>query len=227
MHFLAHRPGARLLAALAPLLALCACATQRPEARQWRTLRAEGFTVYHAAGLGRDGRYVERLAADAFARLTETFGGNTKTSLGTLAIYVHAQPTADADVGRAMLRTARRSSALEAELHLLAPSLHPPDTATVVGLRFDDAYFAKLLTHEISTLFLETVTEEKSSGWTLYDAPSWFVQGYEEYLGLTLASVDTARIWKRYRQWAVAASPPLDIAAGARNDTDIRHESLR
>src|SRR5262249_13555685 len=59
------------------------------------------------------------------------------------------------------------------------------DFRNSIGEPAGDDYFAKVLVHEYATILLERITRAKPRGWPFYDAPSWFVQGYEEYLGLT------------------------------------------
>jgi len=44
------------------------------------------------------------------------------------------------------------------------------------------------MTHEYATVLLYWITLKKGKGWRLWHAPSWFVQGYEEYLGLHCSS---------------------------------------
>ena len=56
------------------------------------------------------------------------------------------------------------------------------------GEPMDNAYFFKTVVHEYSSIVLEQITRSKRKGWTICKAPSWFVQGYQEYLALTLSS---------------------------------------
>jgi hypothetical protein len=88
---------------------------------------------------------------------------------------------------------------LAAEIHLLALSAHRPAT-TAVGEPMDENYIFKNLVHEYSTILLEQMTLAKPTGWNFYGAPSWFVQGYEEYLGLTLSSEHSRNVtFPKYR----------------------------
>ena len=49
-----------------------------------------------------------------------------------------------------------------------------------------------MLTHEIGTLYLLAVNRLKESGWSFFDAPLWFAECYQEYIGINL-STDHAR----------------------------------
>ena len=57
-----------------------------------------------------------------------------------------------------------------------------------VRKRLERWSFAKLVMHEYSTVLLDRITRAKKAGWSFFSGPSWFVQGYEEYLGLMLSS---------------------------------------
>lgn len=84
-----------------------------------------------------------------------------------------------------------------AEIHVLAPSAHPdpasPDAPrTSVGEPMDEAYVQRVLVHEYATVLLESIARNKPRGWSFWNAPSWFVQGTQEYLGV-MYSTDHAR----------------------------------
>jgi hypothetical protein len=66
----------------------------------------------------------------------------------------------------------------------------------------DENYIFKNLVHEYSTIVLDRMTREKPRGWTFFSAPAWFVQGYEEYLGLMLSSEHSRRVtFEKYRDF--------------------------
>src|SRR5262249_21582305 len=46
---------------------------------------------------------------------------------------------------------------------------------------------SKTLAHEYATILLDRLTQTKAGGWRFFDAPAWFVQGYEEYASLVLS----------------------------------------
>jgi RNA polymerase sigma factor (sigma-70 family) len=103
-------------------------------------------------------------------------------------IYLYPKANAKASEGMALLQTGVQKDTYVATIHLLTPSVFRPDFRNSVGEPGGEDYFAKLLSHEYGTILLERITRARPKGWRFYDAPSWFVQGYEEYLGLTLST---------------------------------------
>src|SRR5262249_52011309 len=77
---------------------------------------------------------------------------------------------------------------------LQAPSLLSPKGRSAIGEPLDTRYFEKNTAHELSTIFIERVTLNRGSGWRLYSAPSWFVQGFEEYLALNCSTEHARRV---------------------------------
>ena len=114
----------------------------------------------------------------------------TLLSKATVTVQLHPQPTDEAGVGNASTESGTKDGTVEtyyARIHLLAPSAHPADARTAAGEPMDLAYCKRVLVHEYSTVLLDLVGRVKGAGWRFFDAPDWFVQGYEEYLGLTCA----------------------------------------
>lgn len=179
---------------------IAACVTAPPVTERWLQAEHEEFTLFYTPGLAEDGRIIGRLSQDSITRLLEQFSIDRATwqDRNDLVIFVHGTIGDDAGPGNAVIRTTRSTNGVKGQIHVLAPSAHPAHVTTAAGLPFDDAYFAKLVTHEISTMFLEYLTSTKRSGWDIYSAPSWFVQGYQEYLGLTHSSVDSKHIADAY-----------------------------
>lgn len=199
---------------------IAACAALTPESPRWSRAEYDEFDLYYSPDVAEDGRLIARLSQDAISRLLKQFSIDRTVweDRNDLSIFVHATANDDAGPGNAIVKTIRSSDRVMAEFHLLAPSAHPPHVATGAGLPFDDAYFAKLVTHEISTLFLEYVTSTKHSGWDIYAAPSWFVQGYQEYLGLTQASIDTKVITDAYHVQAKKNRERVRVVLDVEND---------
>jgi hypothetical protein len=151
--------------------------------------------VFHRRPSAADARQVSVWLEGAFAQLTAEFGSDAAeiaASIPVLDVYLHTQPSDLAGPGRATLVTRRDQDGKHATLHVLAPSQSPADARTMIGEAQDEAYYRRVLTHELSTLFLGVVMERKASGWNFGAAPTWFVQGYQEFLGLN-CSTDHAR----------------------------------
>lgn len=107
----------------------------------------------------------------------------------TVEIRIASSPSEHADVGKATNMSSWNDGKCTATIHLLAPSAHP-DPAALGASRTnsnepqDAAYCQRVLMHEYSTVLLESITRSKPKGWSFWNAPSWFVQGSEEYLGV-------------------------------------------
>ena len=111
----------------------------------------------------------------------------------SVTIHLHAAPTPQANEHTATARTGTRDGKIAtyyADIHLLAPSSMPEGLLTSAGLPKDEAYFQRLITHEYSTVPLQLITRAKPEGWRFSSAPSWFLQGYEEYLAYTASPGD-------------------------------------
>lgn len=107
-----------------------------------------------------------------------------------IKVTIHAEPNQQANTSTATIRTGTRDGNREsffAEIHILAPSAHPEGLTTSSGEPKDDLYFRRLVVHEYSTILIDLASRGKEQGWRYRSAPAWFVQGYQEYLGLTCA----------------------------------------
>lgn len=111
----------------------------------------------------------------------------------SVTVHLCAEPNEHASVGQANVVTSWSGGKCTADIHLLAPSAHPDPNKpgagrTMAGDPFDAAYCQRVLVHEYSTVFIESLTRRKSKGWSFYEAPAWFVQGIEEYFGTTYST---------------------------------------
>lgn len=200
--------------------ALSACAAVPPKSAGWSEQSYPGFVIRYGDGLVEDANYVARLTQHSIRELQEEFGVDSRTwsSSFDLEIVLYPSATDEAGPGRAMMQTRGSADGIVAELHMLAPSLHPANGRTAVGLPFDDAYFAKLITHEVATVFLEHATTRKGPGWNIYEAPAWFVQGYQEYLGLTRSSPEAGELSEVYKNQGRADRNRVRMELRVRND---------
>ena len=101
-----------------------------------------------------------------------------------VTVHVYAEPNDLAGPGLALLELYDGFGGPVADVHVLAPSRHG-SARTMVGEPQDARYMHRVLMHELSTIVLVQLTEAKRQGWTFYEGPGWFCQGYPEYLGLT------------------------------------------
>jgi len=144
-----------------------------PEARE------EGTRLAHALE-----RSIARL-------LTDYAAADAERLLRSAAVHVRVatHPDEHCGPGQATTISSWNEGQCTAEIHLLAPSAHPDPAApgaprTITGEPMDEAYAQRVLAHEYATILLESITRQKSRGWSFWSAPSWFVQGAEEYIGV-------------------------------------------
>jgi hypothetical protein len=103
-------------------------------------------------------------------------------------IYLHPQRTDKASEIHAGIGTGVTNGKYSAVIDMLAPAAYDPNHRTNINEPVGDDYFYKLVMHEYSTILLDRITRSKKAGWNFFSAPRWFVDGYEEYLGLMLSS---------------------------------------
>lgn len=99
-------------------------------------------------------------------------------------IYLHPKATDKASENMAMITSGVDKGKYYAAIDLLTPSAYNPNYRNNINQSADDDYFHKLVMHEYSTILLERITRAKKTGWMFFSAPRWFVDGYEEYLGI-------------------------------------------
>lgn len=161
--------------------------------------RAQGFAVlqtphyrlHYDPAFVADAKKVQDYLDRGIAALKKEFAGHKPDALLEgidCNIFLHPRPTDKASEHTATLMTGVFGDKYRAELDLLTPSAYGPGFRSHVGEAAGEDYFRKLVVHEYSTIFLERITRAKKGGWRFFSAPAWFVQGYEEYLGLTCSS---------------------------------------
>lgn len=190
---------------LAVLIASAAMAGE-----EWRELAGPAWTMRYPPGYEKDARELDGLMRKTLDALTVEFAAEEPARLLknlTCHIYVHGAPTSQAGVGVITLQTTFDGMTCRAELHLLAPSEHPQSARTSLDEPMDAAYFHKNLAHEYGTILLEFIARNKPSGWRFTSAPSWFIQGYEEYLGFFCASEHSRTVTYPKCRKLVASDP--------------------
>lgn len=181
--------------------------TEKEASGQWFVLQTEGTVP------ASDRELLDRALKTGAKSLEAYFDDETlNTTLRSLSIRVviHAEPNEAANEFTATTRSGFENDSAAsyyAEIHMLAPSAHPEGLTTSIGEPKDRAYFERLAVHELSTVPLELATRIKGDGWRLRSAPAWFVQGYEEYLGMTCAPGDAGKAALARRTAMVVADP--------------------
>lgn len=138
-----------------------------------------------------DAELVTSLLTAGVRALTHEFADHGPDELlreASCEVILYEAPNEKVWEGRALTRTPPLAEGFWVKIHLLAPSRHTSGTRTNVGEPRDENYFFMTLVHELSIIFLCQLTRRKRRGWWIYNAPEWFYEGYEQYLGLTRSS---------------------------------------
>ncbi len=158
------------------------------QAPKWASVKTPFYRLHFDPAHEADARKARHHLDRAIASLKKDFKGQPVEKLLRRAacdIYLHPRPNDRASEGQATLRTGSGRGGYFATIDCLTPSAFRPGFRNRIGEPGGDDYFAKVLVHEYGTVLLEQITRARAKGWRFYDAPPWFVQGYEEYLGLT------------------------------------------
>lgn len=167
------------------------------EPHKWSVIETPFFDLHYDPAYEGDARKVRERLDAAIESLNKEFAGHRADKLlqgFDCKLYLHSKPNDKASEGSALIVSGVSGDQYKAELHLLTPSAFRPGFKSNVGEQGGDDYFHKVLVHEYSTILLERITRAKKDGWRFFSAPGWFVQGYEEYLGLTLSSPHNRRV---------------------------------
>lgn len=187
----------------------------RPSSVAWSTQAGEFYRLHFSKDLRKDAEQVRGYLDKCVQNLEVEFGREVVRPLlssASIDVCLQPQPTEEAGEGQALLRTSSNDGVYNAEIQMLTPSAHRSGATSSVGEPMDEHYIFRNLVHEYSTIVLDRLTQEKPRGWRFFSAPSWFVQGYEEYLGLMLSSERNHRITaQKYR--SLARSDPSRVTA--------------
>jgi hypothetical protein len=156
-----------------------------------RELKAPWGSVFFPGDLEADATRVARWTADAIDILRAAFREDVPAAVwqgARLSVELHDE-RGRFPVGNAEIVTSWEEGVCTARVGFLAPLHHAGTWTEGSGEPFGEAYFRKLLVHEFASVALEATTYRKpGGGWTIYDAPPWFVHGLEERLALVLAT---------------------------------------
>jgi hypothetical protein len=166
-------------------------AAEPDKAPKWAVIKTPYYQLHYDPAFEADAKKAQAHLDRAVEALKKEFPGQPADKLlrdADCKIYLHPKPTDNASEGLASLRTGVSGDRFVATIDWLTLSAFRPGFRNSVGEPGGEDYFAKVLVHEYATILLEQITRAKGKGWGLYEAPGWFVQGYEEYLGLTLST---------------------------------------
>lgn len=186
--------------------------------RDWSQCEAERCHIYFASAVRDDALRVRDYmdaAAESLITHFDRFKVDAFLRDMDCNVYVHQTPTNDASVAKATIRSGVNGGRYSADIHFLAQSSHPPEARTAAGEPKDEEYMRKLVNHEYSSVVLDRLTRMKSGGgWRFHSGPIWFVQGYEEYLGIINSSNHNRTVvFARYRE--IVRSDPSRVGLAA------------
>jgi hypothetical protein len=161
-----------------------------PEMEPWAVLKTDYYQIMYRPEHVKDAKKVKSLLDAARAALKNEFSDSPVEQLLRVdcKVYLHPKPNDRASETTAAIYTAVGGDKYSAVIDLLTLSAYHPKYRSNVGEPPGEDYYAKLVVHEYSTILLDRITGIKKTGWRFFSAPRWFVDGYEEYLGLTQSS---------------------------------------
>jgi hypothetical protein len=154
------------------------------------------YTLHTAVGYSEDGDRVRGFLDFATKALCAEFSERRPFDLLkeiNFDIYLEKNST-EIDQAGALLSTKVDHGKYFAELHMLTPSVVPQTWMSKVGEQCDDAHYLRIVLHEYSSILLDQITRHKETGWRFFTAPSWFIQGYEEYVSLLRSTLQTRTV---------------------------------
>ncbi|MCB9855783.1 MAG: hypothetical protein H6818_08850 [Phycisphaerales bacterium] len=192
MHHLTGALFVRLSAVLCPIMCLASArlddGTGGEGSKTVKSIRGATWVIRYDASMESDARRVQEwmdaVHRASIAEFAEFEPGKLLETLD-LTIRIHAEPNEYASAATMTVVSSFSNGRYQATLHLLAPSRHTSSDITNVGEPKDESYFRKTLMHEYASILIDLITRSKTAGWRFHSGPSWVVQGWPEYLGLT------------------------------------------
>jgi hypothetical protein len=178
----------------------------------WQETAGGTVTFHHLAAHAADAERFRGWVAETHAALAKAFPeadvGATMQSPVACHVWLMPAPTGPVAAGRTRSSTSYGSRGNWCEIYFLAPAAmtDADRCCTVVGEPRDESYFRKVVAHEYGGIFLHR-QNRMHAGWRFGSAPLWFVQGYEEWLALQLASEHSRTVtFEKYK--ALVADDP-------------------
>ncbi len=158
------------------------------QAQSWLKEDNGQYTIYYVQEYEQDVKFVrtwldqaERLMLDKYDLQRHGYD---------ISVYLPPAPTQYTNRGLATLLCCSQNTG---EIHYMTPSAPAYGVGALGSLRLPaDDYHAKTLIHEYITVGHTRVSADKPRGFRYYSAPSWFVQGLQEYDG-TFHSTESNR----------------------------------
>jgi hypothetical protein len=190
-------------------------------AASWETLATPIVDIRYPEGDRADAELYARFMENTHRALRAEFSSVDVDTLTRTpvpcTVWLHPQASGTISAGNA-LASISYGTAPVCELHFLTPSAYAASDhcCTKIGEPRDIDQLHRIAAHEYSTILLDRLTRQRT-GWRFHDAPQWFEQGYEEYLGCVLASDHTRKVTlAKYRELVANAPDRL-------RDTDVEN----
>lgn len=162
----------------------------RADEKSWSSYSTDHYQLLYLPEYEKDAKKVKGFLDAGIASLKKEFAEFPVDDLLRVncAIFLHPKGTGKASEDTVSITTGQDKGKYSAVIDLLTPSAYSPDYRSNINEPAGDDYIYKLVIHEYSTILLERITRTKKAGWSYFNASKWFVDGYEEYLGLMLSS---------------------------------------
>lgn len=193
----------------------------------WNTIETESFTIYYGKDFAGDAEKAKTYLDSTIQSMVKEFSQYEPEEILKKVdchFYLHPEPNEKASDGRSVCITRGLGGGRRhAEIHFLTPARYSPHSTNSVGeLKKADHTFFRYIVHEYCSIFLGVIARGKENGWYANgkNAPNWFWQGYEEYLGMTLSSVHARTVtFAKYMALVKEDPDRVMIAYGYRDKT--------
>ncbi len=172
----------------------------------WQTKQTEFYHLHYLESHQQDVDQVAGYLDHAVAQATNYFADLPAQQLlrsAQIDVWLYARPNSRASAVQTTLETSTRDGLYHADLHLLTPSSVGQQYRNNLGQPIGSDTIFKTVVHEYVTVLLDLLSGHEPEGWRFFDAPNWFVQGYEEYLGLTLSNSTNLQTLDKYQRLVV------------------------
>jgi hypothetical protein len=170
----------------------------------WKEMVTDTLIIHHLEERAAEAERFKGYFGELHGALAKAFAGHDVTAVMKDPVVCHAylvpSPTPAASPGRATARTSYGDGAY-CELHFLPSSALTEDQrcCTVIGERRDERSDQRSVAHEYGGVFIARLNRQHA-GWRFFTAPSWFVQGYEEYLAVSLSNAHNQMVtFEKYK----------------------------
>jgi hypothetical protein len=195
----------------------------------WSTIKTANFTIYFHKDFSEDAQKAQTYLERTIESLKQEFADHDPERILEKIdchFYLHPEPNELAFDGQSMCRTrSLEGGRRHAEIHFLTHAQYSPHSVDSVGEpKKADHRFFRYIVHEYASIWLGIISRDKEKGWRVNgnDAPNWFWQGYQEYLGMTLSLPHSRTVTFAKYMAAVKDDPDSVLLARGHKDKSPR-----